>query len=787
MRALDRKAWRDLRRLWAQSLAVALVLATGVMVLVLMQGAERSLTQTRAAYYERQRFGDVFASLTRAPQSMLAEVAAIEGVAAVEGRVGFQVVLDLAGLPEPAMARVLSLPADGAPVLNLPLLRVGRLPDPLRPDEVALSEPFAQANGLVPGASFAAIVSGRLRVLTVSGHVLSPEFVYTIGPGALMPDDRRYGLIWMGEAAAAAAMNMTGAFNDLSLSLTRGASQPAVIAALDRLLAPYGGAGAIGRDRQTSHAFLENELTQLAAMQKVLPPIFLVVSAFLVNMVLARLIALERGQIGLLKALGYSRRRIGGHYLRLALGIGVLGVLIGWAAGAWIGQWMTQIYSDFFRFPFLLYDPGVSGFVISGLAGIATALLGAARAVWRSLALAPAVAMSPPAPAQFRRGLTDRLGGALRLRQTTMMILRSVTRWPGRALVTVFGVSASIAVLLTSYFIFDAMDVILEDMFVHGNRQQVTLALAQPQGLGALDDALALPGVLYAEGSHALPVRLRRGADSQLRLLEARPAAASLVRVLSEDGVPIDLPPDGLVLPEGLARQLGVVPGDLLTVELMVPPRDTWQVPLAGTIRQALGQSAYMSQEALFARLGRAPQVSQINLLVDPLALPELYAQIKLTPAVSGVILWTEVRRQFEATMQESLAIAAVVYTLIGAMITVGVVYNAARIQLSERAHELASLRVLGFSRGEVGYVLVGEIMALTLAAVPLGWLAGYGFAAAAVQGLSSELMSIPLVIAPRTFAFAAAAAVGTALLAAMLVRRRLDRVDLVSALKAKE
>jgi putative ABC transport system permease protein len=787
MRALDRKALRDLRRIWAQVIAISLVLASGVMTLVLMQGAERSLSQTQAAYYERQRFADVFAGMTRAPRAVLSEIAAIDGVAAVEGRIGFHVVLDLERMVEPAMARVISLPAGGTPALNLPVLRAGRMPDPARPDEVALSQPFAEANDLVPGASFTAVLNGRQRQLVVSGHVLSPEFVYTIGPGAIMPDDKRYGLIWMGEAAAAAALNMGGAFNEVSLSLTRGASEPAVIAAMDRVLAPYGGVGAVGRARQTSHAFLQNELTQLGAMARVLPPIFLVIAAFLVNMVLGRLIALERRQIGLLKAIGYSRAEIAGHYLRLGFGIGVIGVLLGWGIGAWMGRGLNQIYAEFFRFPFLLYDPGLQSFVISGAAGLATALAGALRAVWGSLKLPPAVAMSPPAPARFRRGWADRVGAALRLRQTSMMIVRSLTRWPARAAVTLFGVAASIAVLVTSYFTFDAMDVMLDDMFTSANRQQVTLALARPQGLGVLDDALALPGVLAVEAGYGVPVRLVQGPRSRLTVLEARPPRASLVRLLDGDGQPLDLPPDGLVLPEGLADDLALAVGDLVTVELMVAPRSVWRVPLAGLIRQSLGQSAYMSEVSLFARLGSAPQVSQINLLVDSAALPALYAQIKKTPAISGALLWTEVREQFEATMQESLSISIFAYTLIGVLITVGVVYNAARIQLSERSHELASLRVLGFRRGEVGFVLVGEIMLLTLAAVPLGWVAGYGFAAAAVTGLSNELISIPLVVARRTYAFAAAAAIVTALLAALLVRRRLDRIDLVSALKAKE
>ena len=413
MRALDRKVLRDLRAIWAQVLAIALVLACGVMVLVLSTGTQRSLTETRDAYYERHRFADVFASATRAPQGLLTRIAAIDGVAQVEARIVFTAMLDLEGMTEPASARVISLPALGEPALNLPLLRAGRLPDPLQPDEVALSEPFAQTNGLRPGDRFRAVLNGRLRDLVVTGHLLSPEYIYTIGPGAMMPDDRHFGLIWMREPAAAAATDLEGAFNDLTLSLSRGAHEPAVIAALDRLLAPFGGTGAYGRDRQMSHVFIEGELTQLGAMARVLPPIFLIVSAFLVNMVLGRLIALERQQIGLFKAIGYSTREIVLHYLKMTIGIGVLGVLIGWGMGWWLGHAMTALYTEYFRFPWLNYRPGAAPMVISALLALAAVVIGAVRAVAAAVRLEPAVAMSPPAPPAFRRGWAGNLGPPL--------------------------------------------------------------------------------------------------------------------------------------------------------------------------------------------------------------------------------------------------------------------------------------------------------------------------------------------------------------------------------------
>ncbi|MDR5653835.1 ABC transporter permease [Ruixingdingia sedimenti] len=787
MRALDRKLIRDLRRIWAQSLAIALVLGCGVMVLVLAQGAERSLTGTRDAYYERNRFADVFAGATRAPRDLLADIAQLDGVAQAEGRISFPVVLDIPGLTEPAAGRVISLPAGGEPLLNLPLLRQGRMPDPLRDDEVLLSEDFARTNALAPGARFRALLNGQLRDLTVAGLALSPEFIYLIGPGTIMPDDRRYGVIWMNETAAAAAKDLTGAFNEVTLRLTRDGRPEAVIAALDRLLEPYGGTGAHGRDRQTSHAFLQSELDQLGAMALILPPVFLIVSAFLVNMVLGRLIALERQQIGLLKAVGYTTREIAGHYLRMSIGIGIGGVAAGWAAGIWLGHETTQLYAEFYRFPYLLYAPGGGAFAVSGLAGIATVILGALRAVWGSVRLSPAAAMSPPAPPVFRRGLADRMGALLRLRQTTMMILRSITRWPGRAAVTLFGVSASVAVLVASFFAFDASRAMVDEVFHRANRQHVTLQLTSDRTLDAIEAAGRLPGVLRVEGGYALPVRLIHGHREKLLALQARAEGAELTRLLDPEGRPVPLPAAGLVLPESLAADLGAGPGDVLAVELLVPPREVLRIPVTGVVRQSLGQTPYIRDDALHALMRQAPVVNQLDLLVDTDALPALHAAVKQSPAIAGITLWTDVRRQFDQTLQENLITMTVIYVTLGVLITVGVVYNAARIQLSERAHELASLRVLGFTRFEVGYVLVGELMLLTVVAIPVGWLAGYGFAALMAQGISTDLFRIPLVIAPQTYAIAALVAFWAALASALVVRRRLDRVDIATALKRRE
>ena len=514
------------------------MLRAGVAILVIAFVAQVSLFETRAAYYERNRFADIFVTAKRAPLALVEEIAGIPGVRAVEARVAGYAVLDVPGLSEPATGRILSLPLSGEPPLNVPILRAGRLPDPAQPGEVVINAPFAEANGLKPGDGFAAVLNGRLRQLTVVGTALSPEFIYTIGPGGLMPDDRRFAVVWMGHEAASAAFGQQGAFNDLALGLVRGASRGAVIAAVDALLAPYGGTGAYGREHQVSHRFLDDELRQLRAIAWVMPPVFFLVAAFLVNLVLARLIALERSQIGLIKAVGYSNAAVGRHYLKLAAAIGGIGIALGWGFGWWAGQGMTRLYGEFFRFPYLVYVASLHTFAVPALVGLAAVLSGALFAVRAALLLTPAVAMAPPLPARYRHHASDRLGDLLGLPTTARMILRSLTRWPGRAAFTLFGVAASVAILVGSLFTFDAVAFLIDESLFRANRQDATLTFNEARTEAAFScrgraDRADYPAARQPRGPLA---RRDAGAPARRRRTPCRRAGTRPARVRQARG-----------------------------------------------------------------------------------------------------------------------------------------------------------------------------------------------------------------------------------------------------------
>ena len=787
MSALHRKLLRDLTRLWPQALAIALVMAAGAATLLLGVGAYQSLFETRAAYYERNRFADVFADLTRAPKVIEDEIARIPGVASVETRIAKIALLDLPNVAEPASAMFVSIPELHEQKLNLLYLRTGRLPLPGDEHEVVVSEPFAKANGFEIGSTFRAILNGRKRTLRIVGTALSPEFIYALGPGVLVPNDKRFGIVWMREKALAAAFDLTGAFSSVTLKLTRQASEPAVMEQLDALLARYGGLGAYGRRDQTSHAFLDAELDQLKAMSRILPPVFLLVAAFLVNMTLSRLILLEREQIGLLKALGYRSTTVGWHYLEFALAIACVGVVIGLAAGTWLGFGLTRIYAEFYHFPFLVFRLDPATYVVAAGITLAAAAIGAIKAVRDVVRLPPAVAMVPPAPAIYRRLLPEAMYHVLRIPQSLIMVARHLMRWPVRTASTILGISLAASILVGSLWAFGSVEFMIDVTFHRSDRQDASINFVRERPIAALFAANELPAVMAAEPFRSVPVKIRYGHVERRITITGKPAGTDLSRVLGPDFQPIRLPESGIALSDALAKILGVRVGDMVEIELLERDRRRARLPVTAIIEGFIGLTAFMDLTAVNRLLREGPMISGVHLLYDTARSDALFRRLKSTPVASFIGLQRASLRKFRETMAENIYVMISVYVSLGMIVAFGVVYNFARISLSEQGRELASLRVLGFHKSEVSAILLIELAVLTLLAQPLGWVLGYSFAWAMVQGFNSELYRVPLVVERSVYAWASLVVIVSALFSGLIVRRRIDRLDMIEVLKTRE
>lgn len=787
MSTLDKKLLRELWQLRGQMLSIAAVVAVGVMTVLTMRGSYESLVLSRDLYYRDARFPELWAELERAPESLSERIASLPGVSAVRTRVTLAATLDVPSVEAPALGRFVSIPEERQSMLADLHVTAGRYIAPGRRDEVLISENFAEANGFRPGGTLRAVINGRLRDLSIVGVAISPEYTYAVPPGALYPEDERYGIVWMSREALGPAYEMEGAFNEVLLALTPEANPAAVSAQLDRLLEPYGGLGAYGREDQPSHQILDAELEQNRTMGTAIPAIFLLVAAFLLNIVLSRIIATQRTEIAVLKAFGYSNLEVGWHYLRFALAAVVVGVLAGAGMGIWLGQKMVLIYGDFFDFPALRYQVS---FGLIGIAGGVSALgagLGALGAVRRAVVLPPAEAMRPEPPASFRPGLFERIGLGEALPAAARMILRNIERKPARSLFSAVGVAFSVAILVVGLFMFDGVSLMMDLQFRVAQREDLSLTFNQPLSQSVRHDLENLRGVTRVEPFRVVPVRLRVGQRERESAITGLAPGAELRRIVTADGGTLAVPPEGLVLSQLLAEQLDVATGEVLRVELLEGERRTLQVRVAGIVEDFLGVSVYMSLDALhrLARGGRA--LSGAYLSVEPREQSALNARLKELPVVAGVASPAQTLASFEKQLSENFFVGVFFLLAFSGVIAMAVIYNGARIALSERGRELMSLRVFGFTRGEVAVLLLGEQALVTLLGIPLGWALGYGLAAAVSAGLQTESYRIPLVVSRATFAWAAVLTLLAALLSGWLVRRQLDRLSLIEVLKTRE
>jgi len=787
MGMLTRKLVRDLIRLRGQVLAIALVVASGVALLMMSLGTLNALDEMARTYYARYAFAHVFANLERAPNNITQRIAAIPGVQLTETRISRFAIINIDGFDEPITGRLVSIPESGTPLLNRLAIMRGRSVQPDQPDEVVLSEPFADAHDLGPGDTIEAIMNGRLRELDIVGIALSPEFVYAMAPGSLMPDDKRFGILWMGREALEAAYDLDGAFNDVALTLQHGTSPTPVIAALDNILDRYGGIGAIARADQLSNWFLMNEIDQQRTMSTILPTIFLLVAAFLANMVMARLVATERSEIGLLKAFGYSNSEIAAHYIKMVMVITAIGIVLGWISGTWLGRFNTEMYAEHYRFPFLYYRLGGMTYALGALVSFAAVTAGTIFAALDAARLPPAEAMRPPAPPAFRRSVLSMTRLSRFMDESTRIVIRQVARRPTRTAISVIGVSLSVAVLILALQWVDAVNHIIYGYFYDAQRHNVVVSLSDPRPVTTVNDFRRLPGVLSAEPARVVSADFRAASRFHRGSIEGVARDARLQPVYDTQRGDLPIPSDGLVISKMLADKLDVGVGDLVEVSLHEGRRPILYLPVAQVFQTHIGMPAYIDLARLSRIMRERTSAQSFQLLVDQAHMPELFKRLKEIPGVTAVSLKQAAIDEFNDTMADTILIFVGFFSAFSCLLAFGVVYNAARIALSERSRELATLRVLGFTRPEITYILLGELGIIALAGLPLGCLVGRELSHLANQAFATELFRVPQVIEPSTYGTAVLIGLAASIVSAALVGSRLRNLDLMAVLKSRE
>ncbi len=787
MKAIDLKMLRDLKGMWGQALAIAFIMLSGIATFVTMMSTMDSLQRTLFRYYEEHRFAEVFASINRAPELLHDRLREVPGIAHVQTRVVAAVNLEIPGFDEPVSGQIISVPPDEQPTLNGLFLREGRLIRAGREQEVLLNEAFAEAQNLHVGNELTAIINGRRKTLEVVGIALSPEHLMQIQPGSVFPDPQRFGILWMSRPALAAAYDMDGAFNNATFMLAPGANVQDVKDHLDRILKPYGSQGVIPRKDQPSNFYIHEEFRQLQSMATFLPVIFLGVAAFMLNILISRLIGTQREQIAILKAFGYSNWAVGWHYAKLVLLISLVGAISGTALGAWFSRGMGEMYMEFYRFPYLDTTVRFPTVFTSVALTTGASLIGIVFAVRRAVNLPPAEAMRPAPPASYRPTLVERLGLRNLFDQPTRMIVRNLERQWLKSVLTVTGIASSFAILIMGFFFGDSFEYIIDVQFGLAERANLTVTFNQPTSTNALYEIRALPGVQFAEPLRAAPVRLRFGHRTYETAISGIPDVPYLKRVLNKELDVVQIPGGGLVFTDRLAEKLGVVPGQEVEVEMMEGSRRTVKIPVAGLAQQYIGLGAYMTLGDLNRYSGNGQALSGVLLQIDARYEEQLTRALQRRPRVASIVSQDRVIASFYETSGQTMLTFAFILTLFAGGIAFGVVYNSARIALAERDRELASLRVLGFTRNEIAYILIGEQAFLTLLSLPLGAVLGTLLSALFVASLENDLFEFPMVLYRATFAYAALVVLVASIISAGIIYRKLKTLDLIGVLKTRE
>ncbi len=787
MRKLDRKLLRDLAQMKGQAFAIVLVIAAGVATFVMSMCSYKSLNGSKESFYREFRFADVFAQTRRSPDAILSRISEISGVAAIETRLIYDVLLDVPGMTEPATARLISVPQSGESKLNRLFISRGRMLEPDRTGEVVISEIFADAHGFVSGDTVKAIINGKSQMLTIVGTALSPEYVMQVQPGSIVPDNKRFGIFWMNERDLEAAFDMDGAFNSVTLKLAYGNNRDQVIDDLDRLLKPYGSVGGYGRDEQLSHQYLSDELAQLRGMAIMAPTIFLSVAAFLLNIVISRIIAQQREQIVALKAFGYTNIEVGMHYLSLVLIISLSGTIAGTLFGFWMASGMTKLYATFYKFPVLEFQIDAlaigSGFLLTTF----SAVFGTWFAVREAIRLPPAEAMRPEPPPSYQPTLMERFLPRRLMPPELRMVIRNVGRKPVKASLSVVGIAMAVSVMVLGSFSLDAINYMMDFQFRKAQRQDLTVTFVEPATASVIYEMSQLDGVLDSETMRSIATKIcyqNRSRRIGVMGLEPNP---QLYRLLDKREQVVKVPEFGIMLSTKLAELLAVQLGDLVTIEVLEDKRPTVTVEVTALVEEYAGLNAYMNKEQLHRMLKESSVASGAFLKVDSNAIDEVFHELELRPGIASVTIKSAMLDSFRDTVAENILVMRSFIIFFAAVIAIGVVYNSARISLSERSRDLATMRVVGFTKQEVSIVLLGEISLFTLAAIPLGCLFGYALAGVMVAGLDTDNYRIPLIISKNTYGLAALVVVVATFLSGMVVQRRINALDLVGVLKSRE
>ena len=793
MSILDRKLARELYRSKGLLLAIASIIAVGMTCFVSFRSAYHNLQHAKADYYRQCRMADFWIDLKKAPLAEIETLRAIPGITQVTARIGRFATVDLEDVPKPINSMVLSLPDRRRGIVNDIVQQEGRYFSARRRNEVIVNAAFARRHHLYPGSRIHLLLNNRREELLVIGTAISSEFTYLLGPGAVVPDPDNFGVFYIKQSFAEDVFDFSGAANQIvgRFAPDVGRRAALVIGEAERRLEPFGVFTTVLLKNQPSNLSLSSEIEGLGAMATVVPAVFLLVAAVVLNVLMTRLARQQRTVIGTLKALGYSDRRIFAHFLKFGITVGVLGGICGSGLGYLASMGMMAVYRDFFEFPRLTsgfyWYTHVVGMAVSLLCAVVGSLHGA-RAMLR---LRPAEAMRPESPrggghVLFERipALWDRLSAGWRIS------LRDMMRHRLRTGAGIFAAAMGAGLLVTGFMMAEIQNYLIDFQFREIARHDLSVSFQDARGRPAWDEVKRLPGVDRCEPVLNVACTMVHGPYRRKGGVTGLLSDATLTVPRDRVGQPITVPHDGLVLTSRLAEILHAQAGDVLTLVPIKGARRPFQTVIRQVAESYVGLQAYADIGYLSRQLDSEFMVNAVQVVDDrdPRDRVRLYRALKHMPAVQTVTSRTDMIRNLEETLVNNQYVFITALVIFSGIVFFGSIVNASLVSLAERQREVATFMAIGYTPWQVGTMFLRESLVVNTVGTLLGL--PFGYALVKLTSLAyreNEMFRLPVVSAPWVWAATICLAFVFTLMAHAVVQRHIHQMNYIEALKVKE
>lgn len=781
MKKLDTRLIRMISHSKGQFISVAVIVAVALCIYMLFNMSAVNLKNAISNFYDLANFNDIHVQLVKIPQGAINDLKAIDGIEEVQGRVSLDVPLRVENEDEKVNIRMISLPKDEERI-NI-LYRIGNYRVKIGDDNVILLEQFAKARNIKPGDIITPFINGRVHQLTVSGIAASAEFVYLMeNEQSLLPAPEKFGVVFVSEEFAQSVSGYRGSFNELLFTVNDQSKIDDIVDSMETKLDKYGVKRIIKREDQLSNNMLTQEVDGIEKMAKTIPVLFLLVAAIIIFIMLSRIVQNDRMAIGVLKALGYGNISVLSHYTKYALLIGMLGSIVGIGGGILLAGPMIQVYALYFNIPLfkseIYYFYIVNAFLLTGVFCITAGIMGA-RPV---LSIMPADSMRPEAPKSGKRIMLEKINFIWRrLSFSWKMVIRSMMRTKARFAFLVLGLSLSYAINTVPLFEAEAFPKMFTLQYGEYQKMDYNVEFTQPMNKRVINDISHLIEANKIEPKLEYPFELKNGWRKKTVSIIGIPRDTSFYKFEDENNREVKLPEKGIFIAEALAKTLQVNRGDKITIKNFVPGRKDLELEVSGIVRQYLGANAYMDLKAMEESLMDKEMITGVSLASQD-NIKEKLKDIKNIASVNSI---ADMKNSFLEYM-DMMMISTRIYLLFGGLLGFAIIYNSTVISISERSMEFASLRVMGFDKKDIFRMVSKENFLITGVAILFGIPLGIGMIQGIVSSFSSEIMTFPMMLTPKTFIYAALSTIFFVIIAQLAARKKIYRLNFIDALKSR-